>query len=92
MDVLTQCHATWNKPRFLAFLVGLAKWTLVTFPPPVKMVNTPEYRLKQGTEGLRSVIKDILETRVIKPTIPPFQNPMWTVLKLAPSEWHLTTD
>ena len=72
MDVLTKCHATWNKPRFLAFLVRLAKWALVTFPPPVKMVDTPEHQLKQGTEDLRLVIKDILETRVIKPTIPPF--------------------
>ena len=23
MDAMTQCHATWNKPKFLAFLVGL---------------------------------------------------------------------
>lgn len=70
MEVLTQHRATWNKPKFLAFLVGLSKWTPGTLPPLVKMVNIPQQRLKQATEGLRPVNKDMLETGVMKPPSP----------------------
>ena len=39
----TDTHrATWNKLKFLAFLVGLSKWTPGTLPPLLKTVNIPQ--------------------------------------------------
>ena len=51
MDALTRCHATWKKPDFLAFLVGLAKWMPVTLLPWVKMVNTPDIDLNRALKA-----------------------------------------
>lgn len=33
IDGLKLCQTTWNKPKFLAFLVGVTKWMPVTPPP-----------------------------------------------------------
>lgn len=57
----------------------------VTLTLLAKMVNMPQYQLKQGTEGLNLVIKDILEMEVTK-------SPIWLTLKLTTNESHLTID
>lgn len=57
LDALTWHHARWNKTEFLAFLVRLAKWTSVTLSPLINTVNNPQYRLKQGPEGLYLSLK-----------------------------------
>lgn len=72
MDALTQGHTWWIKPKLLAFLLGATKWGPVHLPPPVKTVNTLQYWLKQGTEGLWLITRDMLDPRVIRPTISPF--------------------
>ncbi|EPY80661.1 hypothetical protein CB1_000812050 [Camelus ferus] len=42
MDALTQVLATWKQPMFLAFLVELPQWMLMTLPPLVKMTDEEE--------------------------------------------------
>lgn len=57
----------------------------VTLTLLVKMVNMPQYQLKQGTESLYLVIKDMLEMEVTN-------SPIWLTLKLVTNESHLTID
>ena len=60
MDVLMCRHAIWNKPKFLAFLMGVAYWEPVRLPSPLKMANTLKHHWRQGTEGLQPIVYDLL--------------------------------
>lgn len=53
------------------------------------MVNTLQYQLIEHWRS-HSVIKDILETGVIKPTTPFLITPFVWYLKPGTNEWHLT--
>lgn len=75
VDVLNQQNTWWNKSKFLAFLLGAAKWEPVQLPPPVKTVNKPQRGLKQGPEGLWLVIGDMIDTGVSRPTSHPLIAP-----------------
>lgn len=51
--------------------MGAAKWEPIQMLPLVKIVNTPQYWLKEDTEGFWLIIKVMLDTKVIRLTISP---------------------
>lgn len=60
--------------------------------PPLKIINTAQCRFKQGLQGLKFLIQDLFSEGVILSTAPPFNSPVWPVLKLGKNEWHRTAD
>lgn len=72
--------------------MGANKWEPAQIPSPVEKVNTPQSQLKQGTEGLLPILRDMLDTRLIRPTISSLNSPIWPVVKLASNQWRLPID
>lgn len=70
LDALTWHNAGWNKTKFLAFLVRLAKWTWVTLSPLINTVNNPQYQLKQGPEALYLSLKICSRQESLNPKYP----------------------
>ena len=99
MDALASWHAWWNKEKFWIShrTCQIGAFHLVPICPPQlplpgKTLNTPQYWLKQGTQGLWSVIRDMLDTGVIRPNTSHSDSLIWPVWKLATNEWRLTID
>lgn len=55
VDALVYHHAVWNKPKFLASLMGTVHQEPTSLLLLIKTVNILQYCLQQRTKGLQSI-------------------------------------
>ena len=48
---------------------------------PVKMISMAQSKLKEGLQGLESIMQNSFRERMIMPTASPFNSPLWSVVK-----------
>ncbi|XP_074922425.1 uncharacterized protein LOC142046889 [Chelonoidis abingdonii] len=80
-----------RKVRTLTIMRGSPRWEPVVLPPPIAVVSKKQYRLPGGEEEMTQTINALLEAKIIRPALSPYNSPLWPVRK-PDGTWHMTVD
>ncbi|CAM2104906.1 unnamed protein product [Caretta caretta] len=84
---MTRVREVWA----LTILRGSSRWEPIVLPPPTAVVSKKQCRLPGGEEEITQIISTLLEAKVIRPTLSPYNSPLWPVRK--PNKtWRMTVD
>lgn len=83
---------TWVREVWvLTILRGSSRWEPVVLPPLTAVVSKKQYRLPGGEEEITQTISALLEAKVIRPTLSPYNSSLWPVRK-PDGTWRMTID
>ncbi|CAM2113258.1 unnamed protein product [Caretta caretta] len=63
----------------------------MVLPPLIAVVSMRQYPLPGGEEEITQMICALLEAKVIRPTLSPYNSPLWPVRK-PNGTWRITVD
>ncbi|CAM2111330.1 unnamed protein product [Caretta caretta] len=83
---------TWvREVRVLMILQSAPHWEPVVLPPLTAVVSKRQYRLPGGEEEITQMISALLEAKIIRPILSPYNSSPWPVWK-PDGTWRMTVD
>ncbi|CAM2104308.1 unnamed protein product [Caretta caretta] len=77
--------------RALMILLGSPRWEPIVLPSPTAVVSKKQYHLPGGEEEITQTISALLEAKVIRPTLSPYNSSLCPVRK-PDGTWRMTVD